>query len=261
MLTEDYRVRLELFQGPLDLLLFLIRKSEVDINDIPVAAITDQYMAFLGQLDRVDIDVAGEFLVMAATLMEIKSRMIAGIGREKGGDAGAETDSTDPRADLVRQLLAFKQYRDASRSLQSRWEEWRKRYPAAAMHEAVESDAPAPLDLEDLEVIDLMQAFERVMAGINLDRLGDHQIVDDDTPIEVHAQDILERLGGKSQNELAFSSLFTGRTRPEMIGLFLALLDLVRHRRVSLRQEATPAGREIYLQPAPQDEATPPASI
>src|SRR5215831_2686941 len=108
MLTDDYRVRLEAFEGPLDLLLFLIRKSEVEIHDIPVAAITEQYLAFLKQLgssSRIDIDTAGEFLVMAATLMELKSRMLmpsARLGQAEGADSGKPAE--DPRAELVRQL-------------------------------------------------------------------------------------------------------------------------------------------------------------
>ena len=106
MLTDDYRVRLESFEGPLDLLLFLIRKSEVDIHDIPVAAITEQYLAFLKELgssSRIDIDTAGEFLVMAATLMELKSRMLmpaARPGTVEGAEPGKVAE--DPRAELVR---------------------------------------------------------------------------------------------------------------------------------------------------------------
>src|SRR5688572_5197395 len=131
MLTDDYRVRLETFEGPLDLLLFLIRKNEVEIHDIPVASITEQYLAFLKELGvttRIDIDVAGEFLVMAATLMELKSRMLmprpAGAADEGPGPEGRATkEGQDPRAELVRQLLEYKKYRDAADHLEWRAED------------------------------------------------------------------------------------------------------------------------------------------
>jgi segregation and condensation protein A len=118
-LQDDYQVRLDSFQGPLDLLLFLIRRAEVDIADIPISRITDQYFAFLKQLHTIDIDVAGEFLVMAATLVEIKSRTLA-PAQKRVGDDGQESsalDDTDPRFELVKQLLAYQKYRSAADEL------------------------------------------------------------------------------------------------------------------------------------------------
>ncbi|MFW5653435.1 MAG: segregation and condensation protein A, partial [Planctomycetota bacterium] len=137
---EDYTVRLGAFHGPLDLLLYLIRRAEVDITDIPIAEITDQYMAFLRTIERIDIELAGDFLVVAATLMEIKSRMLmppeeAEDGAESSGDATADAltadglDRSDPRYDLVRQLLAYKRFRDAAAHLEERHEQWLNRFP------------------------------------------------------------------------------------------------------------------------------------
>src|SRR5262245_3217236 len=168
VLTEDYRVRLDAFEGPLDLLLFLIKRSEVDIHDIPVAVITEQYLSFLSRLgetdaSKIDIDVAGEFLVMAATLMEIKSRMLAGAGRRTDDGTATDSHSTDddPRAELVRQLLEYKKYRDAAESLEARAAEWRRRFPAARV--AVDDDAlraalesSQDVELEDLDLLDLV---------------------------------------------------------------------------------------------------------
>jgi segregation and condensation protein A len=274
MLTEDYRVRLEDFEGPLDLLLFLIRKDELDVHDIPIARITDQYLAFLARLGlasakdasnaAVDIDVAGEFLVMAASLMEIKSRMIGprptgpGAPCEAGDNPAAQ--AADPRAELVQQLLAFKKYRDAAGNLEDRLEQWRHRFPARPIHtpagtpEAVpigEDEEPlGPLlegHLDDLELTDLIEAFRRIMETVNFDRLGDHQVKSDDTPLELHAEDLLDRLrrlpatADQSPRGLTLLDVFQGRTKPHMVGLFLAMLELVKRGAVGFKVDQTAA--------------------
>lgn len=276
MLTEDYRVRLEAFEGPLDLLLFLIRKNEVDVNDIPISTIADQYIAFLNSLDAdgslIDIDVAGEFLVMAATLMEVKSRWLARTPGE-ATETGEAPSGEDPRADLVRQLLAYKQYRDAAAALETRGTHWQSRFAVggAAEPEVVSTDADAiadevaALDVEDLELTDLLDAFKRIVATVNFERLGDHQVVYDDTPIELHAADIVERLKSDEialgEKRLSFRTLLTGRKRSEMIGLFLAVLDLVRRRMIGVKQDL--AGEiELELRDPDSSEAIPaPAPI
>ncbi|MBI1190392.1 MAG: chromosome segregation protein ScpA [Tepidisphaera sp.] len=249
MTDHDYRVRLEVFEGPMDLLLFLIRKDEVDIHDIPIASITDQYLKYLEDLrghgsGLIDIDLAGEFLVVAATLMEIKSRM---LGPKPvvaaAGDAPAK-EATDPRAELVRQLLEYKKYRDAADALDQRAETWRRRYAAApagvpddALQAAIENSQD--VELEDLDLADLAEAFRRIAETVNFDRLGEHQVTYDDTPIEVHAEAIVQTLSQvPERGEMEFASIFTGKKRHEMIGLFLAVLDLVRHRRIAVRQES-----------------------
>ncbi len=252
---DDYRVRLDAFEGPLDLLLFLIRRHEVDIHDIPIAVIADQYVQTLAQVERLDIDQAGEFLLMAATLMEIKSRMLAGRSRPRGDGAPDESaPEEDPRLGLVRQLLEFRRYRDAARSLESRQEEWQARYPAAA-HALAEpalekalADA-GDLDLGDVDVLDLVEAFARIMQAVDLSRMGDHQIVYDDTPIELHAADLLDRVRAEAAlaRPLTMSALFAGRSRPEIIGLFLAMLELVRRHAVRVRQDQP--GGEILIEP------------
>lgn len=278
MLTEDYRVRLDQFEGPLDLLLFLIRKNEIEVTDIPISVLATQYAEFLSHIDRVDIDVAGEFLVMAATLTEIKSRMLMPRPESASGDAGAEVPPEDPRAELVRQLLAYKQYRDAARALEGRLEEWGSRYPGAAAGlpagaEAATTD-DAAIDAGDLELVDLTEAFRRVLETVNFDRLGEHKVVYEDTPIELHAADILEFIRSKSGSIVGpndgvangssngadpaegveFTSMFVGRTKPQMIGLFLALLDLVRRRRVVVRQDRIHGS--IYLALGEGDDAS-----
>jgi segregation and condensation protein A len=268
MLLDDYRVRLDAFEGPLDLLLFLIRRAEVDIQDIPIATIAEQYLDLLSGLratapGRVDIDTAGEFLVMAATLMEIKSRMLMPRAPAPSRD-GDRPAPADPRAELVRQLIEYKTYRDAASTLERRAEEWRARFPTSVAGLAEDAaraaqESAQDLDLEDLSLLDLARAFRQIAESVNFDRLGDHQVTYDDTPIEVHAQDILAQLRGEAHSpaEVEFSTLFAGRKRHEALGLFLALLELVRQRRIAVRQERTDG--QIYLRPRePEPPAAPP---
>ena len=263
MLTDDYRVRIDAFEGPLDLLLFLIRKNEVEITDIPIATIANQFITFLEKIERVDIDVAGEFLLMAATLMEIKSRMLT--PRPAGApDEAASTEQEDPRSELVKQLLAYKQYRDAASQLEARWSEWQARYPAHAglpktakppidLNAEEQPDLGGPIEVEDLDLLDLVEAFKRIMDTVNFERIGEHQVTYDDTPIELHAEDILDRLRNlelpiddlNAKPEMELTKVITGRTRSEMIGVFLAVLDLVRRRAVHVRQDRVEG--QIYL--------------
>lgn len=236
-MDSAYRVELEAFEGPLDLLLHLIRRAEVDLHDIPIATITEQFLESLGAIDRIDIELAGEFLLMAATLMELKSRMLMPTDEGPGRTAGSDEEGGDPRADLVRQLLEYKKYRDAGETLQRRLRVWEQRYPAArAGHSPDPSSDADDIELEDLDLVDLVEAFEQIISAVNLDRLGDHEIVDDDTPIELHAEDLVDRLG-REGGTIELGRIFAGRTRVEMIGLFLAMLELVRQRRVGVSQD------------------------
>lgn len=255
-MSGEYKVRLEAFEGPLDLLLFLIRRAEVEIEEIPIAAITEQYLSYLGDLDdrRIDIDTAGEFLVMAATLMEIKSRMIARTGEtspESRVDID-DPDDADPRSELVRQLLEYKKYRDMADGLDSRRTWWEQRYPAAAagIDDQCVRDAIGcmdEVDLDDIDLLDLVQAFARIVRSVDLTRIGVHEVVADDTPIELHAEDLMDlvrRRGDQTDAPLTLRQALTGRTRAEMVGIFLALLDLIRQQRVNVRQE----GQEFVIE-------------
>lgn len=257
MATAEYKVTLDAFEGPLDLLLYLIRRAEVDITDIPVARITGQYLEFLkggGGIERLDIEAAGEFLVMAATLMEIKSRMLmppeaqtGPDGEPVGPEATAGTAATDPRADLVKQLLAYKKFRDAAHLLEERRYEWERRFPAGAAGAAelaIPEEALGEVDLGDLELVDLVAAFAQIIETVDFSRAGDHRVLDDETPIEVHAADILDLLKreGRPEGEagaprMEFREIFRGRSRSEAIGLFLAMLELIRQQQVRVRQE------------------------
>jgi segregation and condensation protein A len=273
----DYEVSLDVFQGPLDLLLFLIRRAEVDIHDIPVGLITEQYMGYLKQLARIDIEEAGEFLVMAATLMEVKSRMLAPKPEVDESSAGGDAPvaslaaAEDPRADLVRQLLAYKKFRDAATALEDRMVQWESRLPAAAaaIPDApiadADEDAGGAVEIDDLDLIDLVEAFAKIIETVDLSRVGEHHVKDDETPIEIHAEDILDRLtrdgedltaptidgpggAGPTLKGLNLRRMFIGRTKPEAVGLFLAMLELMKQQKLIAWQDPAVQGVEgIYL--------------
>lgn len=249
VLTEDYSVRLDRFAGPLDLLLHLIRRAEIDISTISLAQITNQYLEFLKGVRSIDVEPAGEFLVTAATLIELKSRLLAPIPPSEDETAGgaAEAPAGDLASDLVRALMEYKRFREAAEMLDARrraWEDrWPTRPPAAPVRTALEEEPPGALDLEDLSLFDLAQAYARIAETVNFERVGRHAVVDDDTPIELHAADILDRLRGAAAGGegierpiMPLRSIFAGRNRSEVIGLFLAVLELVRQRAVKVRQ-------------------------
>lgn len=246
MSQTDWLVRLPVFQGPLDLLLFLVRRAEVDIHEIPIHTLTDEYLAYVRHLSRIDVDVAGEFLVMAATLVEIKSRSLAPVAPAEDGDGSSPAaPGEDPRAELIRQLLAYQKFRTAAEVLEARRREFAERAAARVRpgaleeveEEEEEEEEEEDFELEDLHLGDLFGAFERIAAAIDLTRIGDHMVEYDDTPISLHQEDLVDRLGRADSHRLVLTSVFEGRTHSERIGLFLALLELVRQGRVHVRQD------------------------
>jgi segregation and condensation protein A len=180
-------------------------------------------------LTAIDPNVAGEFLVMAAVLMEIKSRML--LPRPVAVEGDAE-DLSDPRLELVRQLLEYKKFKDASLELGASAQAAALRWPRGPA--ALEPAKPGAVDLEQVQIWDLVAVFNRLMASIG-ESAATHDVVFDDTPIALHAADILDRMQAEG-GALGFEDVFVGRTKVEMIGLFLALLELMRQKRVTVTQ-------------------------
>ena len=233
-----YRVQLDAYSGPLDLLLYLIKREEVDVYDIPIARITEQYVEYVELLKQLDPNAAGEFLVLAATLMEIKSRTLL----PRPPEADEEEDFDDPRLELVRQLLEYKKFKDIAHSLGHAASEQLLRHPRQPADLPSE---PTEIDLEEAQVWDLLAAFNRLMTQIGRGQVT-HDVVYDDTPVSLHAADVvdwLERAGGS----MTFDEIFEGRTKAEMIGLFLALLELIRQRRINAEQGASCGPIIIHL--------------
>jgi segregation and condensation protein A len=257
-LLSDYRVNLDVFTGPLDLLLFLIRRDEVDILDIPIARITDQYLQHVGVLQQLDPDAAGEFLVMASTLVELKSRLLLPTPPIESLD-----EADDPRVPLVRQLLEYKRFKDAARTLGSAADDRAQRYVRKPVNLPAELQG---LELEEVQVWDLLAAFGRVMASIGSGP-RQHLVRYDETPIELHQTEILAIL--ERDGPATFVSLFDGPPdRALIVGRFLALLELIRARRVRCEQETTFGTIYVFLlvlvdeeEPAAEPEPVPPPEL
>lgn len=233
----DFRVDLEVFRGPLDLLLYLVRKHEVEITDIPIALIADQYLQYLEILQRLDVNAVGDFLEMASTLCEIKSRLVL--------PHGGETDEAfeDPRQELVRQLLEYKRFKDAASMLEEHGRQWQERFTRLTGDVPPGRTDLAEQPLHDVELWDLVSAFGRLMRTAGGPASS---IVYDDTPLHVHMERIHAEL--RSTGRLAFSQLFLPiKHKSTLVGMFLAVLELVRHHTVQADQ--TDVFGEIWLVP------------
>ena len=230
MSQEEYKVKLEVFEGPLDLLLYLIKKEELEIHDIPMEKITSQYVQYLELMQMLDLNVAGEFLVMAATLMMIKSRML--LPAEDRPEL--EEEEEDPRWDLVRQLVEYKKFKDVAmhlESLEARREDIFGRDGA----DAVLGKEP-DVALHDVGLFDLISAFSEALKKVKSEELR-----------EIFAErftvaEKIEHLGNRLRREGKFSlsQMFVGmRSRHEIACTFLALLELIRLNQARAVQKET----------------------
>lgn len=235
--SDDFRVALDQFSGPLDLLLFLVRKHELDILDIPVAKIVEQYLEYIDVLKDLNVDSVGDFIVLASMLVEIKSFQAL------PGEQEIEEEIEDPRRELVTRLLAYKKFCEGAGQLEKRGRLWQRRYPRLANDLPPKIRNAAEDPIQDVVVWDLVSAFGRILREKS--PAQKHTIVYDDTPISVHMQRIYNRL--KREGTVAFSSFFqTANKKATLIGIFLAILELVRHEYAYVRQNV-PFG-EIEVQ-------------
>jgi len=224
--ATGYRVKLDVFEGPLDLLLYLIRNNQIDIYDIPVAEITQQYLDMLDLMRTLNLDVAGEFLVMAATLTHIKSKMLLPAPPDGEGDEEEE----DPRKELVDRLLEYERYKDAALSLEGK--------------EILERDVFTRKVAEDgedeeleLSIFELIEALQRVLRRSSHELI--HEITLERISIEEKITEILDKLA-TAGGEVEFMSLFEGEAIKEVIIItFLALLELVKMRMIKVYQRKT----------------------
>jgi segregation and condensation protein A len=234
----SFRVDLEIFRGPLDLLLYLVRKHEMEITEIPIAPITDQFLEHLAVLQQIDLNIVGDFLDMASTLVEIKSRMVLPRGGEE------EEPLDDPRQELVQRLLEYKKFKDAASMLEERGRQWQEHFPRLGSDLPPRERNLTEEEIQEVELWDLVSAFGRIMRDNQATKPS--SIVYDDTPVHVYMARIQERL--HAEGRVAFSTLFQpGMHKSAMVGVFLATLELVRHHDV--RFEQNELFGEIWLTP------------
>ncbi len=224
-----YEIALPIFEGPLDLLLYLIRKNEVDIYDIPIALITRQYLEALEVMKALDLDVAGDFLTLAATLLRIKSRMLLPRLAEEG-------EEEDPRRDLVLQLVEYRKFKEAARKMAQSEEKQRLLFNRPL----IPVEGPGGDGKEDLapkgDVADLVAALQALLERIQDDRL--YEIIGEDVSVEERMEHVL-RLLDERREEVRFEELFAGaRRRIILVATFMAILELARLTKLAIRQEA-----------------------
>ncbi|NCC52972.1 MAG: chromosome segregation protein ScpA [Spartobacteria bacterium] len=228
---EEYKVQLDVFEGPLDLLLYLIKKDEVDIYDIPIERITNQYMEYMGLMRMLDLNIAGDFLVMAATLMMIKSRMLLPVEERKVTED--DEDEDDPRWDLVRQLVEYKKFKDAALHLQEC--ELVQENVFAREGANVRLGAEPDMALQDVSLFDLISAFNEALQKVQKEEL--REIFAERFTVAEKIDHIVNLIA--SNDALRFSELFNGMiSRNEIVCTFLAILELIRLKQIQARQEA-----------------------
>jgi len=232
-LPREFRASLDSYSGPLDLLLYLIKEEEIDVFNIPIARLVEQYQVYLELLKDVDPNACGEFLVMAARLMEVKSKLL--LPREVIEEEDEELE--DPRMELVRQLLEYKKFKERALLLERRLDLHRRRHNRPRLDLSLPGgEELAPLDLGNVSVWDLLTAFHRIQ--IALGQRGPHQVLIEDRPPEEYMRDVVARLSDAAERNAAFETLFAGaRTRQELCGYFLAILQLAKEYRIVLEQE------------------------
>jgi segregation and condensation protein A len=227
----DYRIKLPAFEGPLDLLLFLIKKNEIDIYDIPIVSVTRQYIDVLHSLRDLDLDIAGEFFVMAATLMEIKSRMLLPRGLA-AVDPNATDEEVDPRWELVHQLLQYKKFKEAAVKLDE-LAIFQRDLLARHVSELAVSDSDRPL--KSVDRIELWNAFNIVLRRL-AEKLVVGQIQDEQVTVSDKMEEILEFI--RTHRSFVFTDLFGNQpvTVRLLVATFIAVLELTRLSKLRVRQ-------------------------
>jgi segregation and condensation protein A len=228
-METDYKVKLEIFEGPLDLLLYLIKQDEIDIYEISLERITSQYLEYLQAFKELNIDIAGEFIVMAANLIYLKSRSLLPVDQQPPDEDAAETD---PRWDLIRQLIEYKKFKEAAAQLQSLALEQERIFARAGT--GAERPFLAPLPLGEVGIFQLINALQTVIKRVEA-REDLREIFGEHFTVSEKIDSILQRVS--SGAALKFSELFAGIAgRIEIVVTFLALLELIRLKQVRVSQ-------------------------
>ncbi len=225
----SYEIKLDIFEGPLDLLLYLIRKNEIDIYNIPIALITEQYLSYLDLMRSLNLDLAGEYLVLASTLVHIKSKLLLPPAEGEG----EEEEGEDPRKELVRQLLEYQAFKEAALHLDERPLLERDVFTRGALTEDPVSSGEEEEEMTEVDIFELVSAFRRIIAGLDLRE--DLEIDAEKMSLTERINEILEKLS--EQGQITFAELLGDRVdRRRIIYTFLAILELMKLRMIRAYQ-------------------------
>ena len=228
---KEFAIRLPAFEGPMDLLLYLIRRSEVDIYDIPIERVTEQYIEVLGSMESLDLEVAGEFFVMASTLMYIKSRMLL-PKKDQGSNEDMEDDDIDPRWELVQQLLEYRKFKEAAEDIRKLILSSNDLISRIGPRDALEA---VERPLKPVDRVDLWNTFNSVLRRL-AERIDEGQINAEQVTVSDRMELILLRM--KHSKNFLFSDLFESSTTiTTIVATFLAILELTRLDKITLRQD------------------------
>jgi len=236
----SYEIKLDIFEGPLDLLLYLIRKNEIDIYNIPIALITEQYLAYLDMMRSLNLDLAGEYLVLASTLIHIKSKLLLPPDESEG----EEEEGEDPRAELVQQLLEYQIFKEAALRLENRPLLERDVFTRGAPGEAPSAAEEEGEAMIEVGVFELVAAFRRIVAGF--DRPEELEIDAEKMSLADRINEIMEMLSEKQQ--MTFVELIGDRTdRRRIVYTFLAILELMKLRMIRAYQSGPFGAIRLFL--------------
>ncbi|MFK2824259.1 segregation/condensation protein A [Bacillus sp. B190/17] len=228
----QYNVKTEVFEGPLDLLLHLIQRLEIDIYDIPVAEITEQYLLFIHAMKELELDLASEYLVMAATLLAIKSKTLLPVHEEEADEAWEE----DPREELIEQLVEYKKFKEAAKKLQDRERERGQFFTKAPSDLTAFDHGEAAVSELNVTVYDMLGAFHKLLRRKKLKQPYTAVIARRDISIEGRMDEILSQLK-QSQKRLRFEELFAAGDRELLVVSFLAILELIKNNQIVVEQQ------------------------
>lgn len=235
----QYNVKIDAFEGPLDLLLHLINRLEIDIYDIPVAVITEQYLLYIHTLKELELDVASEFLVMAATLLAIKSKMLLPKHEEDVLDESYSIDieQDDPREELVQRLIEYRKYKEAAQDLKSLEEQRGLMYtkPPSDLSELAQKAKPEITEL-NVTLYDMLGAFQKLLRRKKLQKPIATKITKQEIPIEKRMAEIITELKN-IKGRKSFYQLFPYPDREHIVVTFLAILELMKRKEIMLDQE------------------------
>ncbi|WP_144486430.1 segregation/condensation protein A [Bacillus pumilus] len=241
----EYQVKIDSFEGPLDLLLHLINRLEIDIYDIPVAKITEQYLLYVHTMRELELDVASEYLVMAATLLSIKSRMLLPKQEEELFDEDLLEEEEDPREELIGKLIEYRKYKDAAQELKEREEERQNAFtkPPSDLSEFAKESEAKDTNLH-VTVYDMLGAFQKVLNRKKITKPASSRITRQEIPIEDKMNEIMNHLR-KTKKRTNFMTLFQHDQKEHLVVTFLAVLELMKSHQIMLEQEGN--FEDIYI--------------